>query len=162
MENSQTLNGHVVSSSYEKYNLVVGICRLGWVEPVQSRQKIWFPTGGICPGYPGHGKLPSVTPNLTQGDIAVPVSHIGTDEDALDAFVTDQKALWMTGIVHYRIEEDEYEGVVEPVFSDAQIANITDALQQIETGVPCIEFRYCDFLLLPMNVKWDDAFRLVG
>ena len=44
----------------------------------------------------------------------------------------------MKGIVHYRIEEDEYEGVVEPVFSDAQIANITEALQQIETGGPAL------------------------
>ena len=110
-------------------------------------RKSGFPRGEFA-----QASQDTVTPNLTQGDIAVPLSHIGTDEDALDAFVTDQKALWMTGIVRYRIEEDEYEGIVEPVFSDAQIANITEALQQIETGVPCIEFRYCcDFFLLPTN-----------
>ena len=76
-----------------------------------------------------------------QGDIAVPVSQTGADEDTQYAFVTDQKALWNTGIVRYRIEEDEYEGVVEPVFTDAQIENITTALGQIETEVPCFEFR---------------------
>ena len=85
--------------------------------------------------------------NLVQGDIAVPVSHVGADEAALYAFVTDQKALWMTGVVHYRIEEDEYEGVVEPVYTEAQIANITTALEQIETEVPCIEFRFGHFVL---------------
>ena len=57
----------------------------------------------------------------------------------------------MTGIVHYRIEEDEYEGVVEPVFTDAQIANITTALEQIETEVPCIEFRCSDILSIIIN-----------
>ena len=81
------------------------------------------------------------SPNLVQGDIAVPVNQTGADEDVQYAFVTDQKALWMTGVVHYRIEEDEYEGAIEPVFTDAQIANITTALEQIETEVPCIEFR---------------------
>ena len=81
------------------------------------------------------------SPNLVQGDIAVPVNHTGADEDVQYAFVTDQKALWMTGIVHYRIDEDEYEGDREPVFTDDQIANITTALQQIETEVPCIRFR---------------------
>ena len=53
----QTLDSHAVSSSYAKYNLVIGICRLGWVKPVQSRQKIWFPTRGICPGCSGHDIL---------------------------------------------------------------------------------------------------------
>ena len=83
----------------------------------------------------------TISPNLMQGDIAVPVNHTGADEDALYAFVTDQKALWMNGIVHYRIEEDEYEGITEPVFTEDQIANITTALEQIETEVPCIRFR---------------------
>ena len=85
----------------------------------------------------------TLSPNLKQGDIAVPASQAGSEEDkdTFDSFVTDQRALWMTGIVHYRIEEDEYEGVVEPVFADDQIGNITKALDQIETEVPCIEFR---------------------
>ena len=91
------------------------------------------------------------SPNLVQGDIAVPVNQTGADEDVQYAFVTDQKALWMNGIVHYRIEEDEYEGVVEAVFSDNQITNITTALDQIETEVPCIEFRCGDNLLLQFS-----------
>ena len=91
------------------------------------------------------------SPNLVQGDIAVPVNQTGADEDVQYAFVTDQKALWMNGIVHYRIEEDEYEGVVEPVFSDNQITNITTALDQIETEVPCIEFRCSDNLLFQFS-----------
>ena len=93
------------------------------------------------------------SPNLVQGDIAVPVNQTGADEDVQYAFVTDQKALWMNGIVHYRIEEDEYEGVVEPVFSDNQITNITTALDQIQTEVPCIEFRCGDNLLFQFSWK---------
>ena len=119
------------------------------IEIYPGESLLIFCTGGskVPRGDFAQASQDSISPNLIQGDIAVPVSHIGADEDALDSFVSDQKALWMKGIVHYRIEEDEYEGVVEPVFSDAQIANITEALQQIEKGVPCIEFRYCDFLL---------------
>ena len=83
----------------------------------------------------------TISSNFIQGDIAVPVSQTGADEDTLYGFVTDKKALWMTGIVHYRIDEDEYEGDWEPVFTDDQIANITKALEQIETEVPCIRFR---------------------
>ena len=88
----------------------------------------------------------TISPNFVQGDIAVPVSQSGADEDALYAFVTDQKALWMTGVVPYRIDEDEYNGDWEPVFTDAQIANITTALEQIGTEVPCVEFRCSDIL----------------
>ena len=98
---------------------------LGFVGLVGSN----LPKVGRKSGFPrgefAQATQDSISSNLIQGDLAVPVSHIGADEDALDSFVTDQKALWMKGIVHYRIEEDEYEGVVEPVFTDAQIANIT-------------------------------------
>ena len=80
---------------------------LGFVGLVGSNhssvgRKSGFPRGEFAPAQD------TISPNLMQGDIAVPVSHIGADEDALDAFVIDQKALWMTGIVRYRIEEDEY------------------------------------------------------
>ena len=114
---------------------------LGFISFVGSNlsrvgRKSGLPRGEFTPAQD------TISPNLIQGDLAVPVSHIDANEAALDAFVTEEKALWMTGIVRYRIEEDEYEGVVEPVFTDAQIANITEALQQIETKVPCIEFRY--------------------
>ena len=93
----------------------------------------------------------TISPNLVQGDIAVPVNNTGADEDALYAFVTDQKALWNKGIIHYRIDEDEYEGIWEPVFTDAQIANITTSLGQIETEVPCLRFR-CNIFLSSCNL----------
>ena len=108
--------------------------------PSRVGRKSGFPRGEFAPVQD------TISPNLVQGDIAVPVSQTGADEDVLITFITDQKALWMIGIVRYRIEEDEYEGVVEPVFSDAQIANITTALEQIETEVPCVEFRCSDIL----------------
>ena len=120
---------------------LLGLVGLAGSNPSRVGKKSGFPRGEFAPAQD------TVSPNLMQGDIAVPVSHIGADEDALDAFVIDQKALWMTGIVRYRIEEDEYEGVVEPVFTEDQIANITKALEQIETEVPCIEFRSSDFFL---------------
>ena len=122
---------------------------VGWVGSNPSRvgRKSGLQRGEFAPA------TDTISPNLVQGDIAVPVSQTGADEDALDAFVTDQKALWMNGIVRYRIEEDEYEGVVEPVFSDNQITNITTALDQIETEVPCIEFRCCDFLLFQFSIR---------
>ena len=114
---------------------LLGFVGLVGSNPSKVGRKSGFPRGEFAVAHD------TISPNLVQGDIAVPVSHIGADEDALDAFVTGQKALWMNGIVHYRIEEDEYEGVVEAVFSDAQITNITTALEQIETEAPCIEFR---------------------
>ena len=120
---------------------LLGFVGLVGSNPSKVGKKSGFPRGEFTPAQD------TISPNLMQGDIAVPVSHIGADEDALDAFVIDQKALWMTGIVRYRIEEDEYEGVVEPVFTEDQIANITKALEQIETEVPCIEFRFGHFVL---------------
>ena len=100
----------------------------------------------------------TISPNFVQGDIAVPASQAGADEDALYAFVTDRKALWMTGVVPYRIDEDEYDGDWLPLFTDAQIANITIALEQIENEVPCIEFRcgeiYKKELILNLQRGW--------
>ena len=119
---------------------LLGFVGLVGSDPSRVGKKFGFPRGEFAPAQD------TISPNLMQGDIAVPVSLIGADEDTLDAFVTDQKALWMTGIVHYRIEEDEYDGDWEPVFTDDQIANITKALQQIEAEVPCIKFR-CNVLL---------------
>ena len=117
---------------------LLGFVGLVGSNPSKVGRKSGFPRGEFTPAQD------TISPNLMQGDIAVPVSHIGADEDALDAFVIDQKALWMTGIVRYRIEEDEYEGIVEPVYTEEQIANITKALHQIQTEVPCIEFRSSD------------------
>ena len=41
----------------------------------------------------------------------------------------------------FRLETDVWDGVEEPIFSEAQIENITQALGQISGAVPCIEFR---------------------
>ena len=59
----------------------------------------------------------------------------------MNIFRTAQNSLWPRGIVPYRIDTDEWDGLVEPVFLDSQIENITQALQKIQNGVPCIEFR---------------------
>ena len=115
---------------------LLGFIGLVGSNPSRVGKKSGHPRGEFVPAED------TLSPNLMQGDIAVPESQVGGEDGSLDAFVTDEKALWMTGIVRYRIEEDEYEGVVEPVFTDDQIANITKALEQIETEVPCIEFRY--------------------
>ena len=81
-----------------------------------------------------------VTPTLVEGDISVPQSHLGTGEP-LSAFLTQPSALWPRGLVSYRIETFEWEGKVEPIFSDEGVANITRALGQIMRDVPCIKFR---------------------
>ena len=83
----------------------------------------------------------SDTPHLIEGDIALPPNLHGSGS-ALNTFLKATKALWPLGRVPFRIDTDEWEvGVVEPVFSDSQIENITQALQKIETGVPCIDFK---------------------
>ena len=83
---------------------------------------------------PGHSDS-----NLEEGDIAEQGNLPGS-RTALNAFLK-APALWQRGRVPYRIETDEWEGVVEPVFLDGQIAKIRQALGQIEMEVPCIQFR---------------------
>ena len=81
------------------------------------------------------------TPNLIEGDIVLPPNVQGSSS-ALNTFLKSKKALWPRARVPYRIETYEWEeGLVEPVFLDSQIENITLALQRIETGVPCIDFK---------------------
>ena len=79
--------------------------------------------------------------NLVEGDIAVPESHTGTG-DAAAAFLNKKTDLWPRGFVPYRFETFEWDGVVEPVFLDSQMENITKALDEIMLGVPCIKFRF--------------------
>ena len=85
-------------------------------------------------------EIDSDTPLLVEGDIAVTERSLGSGT-TMNAFRTAQDSLWPRGVVPYRIDKDEWEGLVEPVFLDSQIENITHALQKIENGVPCIEFR---------------------
>ena len=55
---------------------------------------------------------------------------------------TNPHQMWPGGVVPYTIDTAiSYEsGLLEPVFSDGQIENITQAHHKIENGVPCIEF----------------------
>ena len=82
----------------------------------------------------------SHTPHLLEGDIAVPVHHLvaGTVQEA---FLANQTQLWPQGLISFRFETFEWEGRVEPVFLDSQMANITTALDKIMREVPCIKFR---------------------
>ena len=123
---------------------LVGFFSLVGSNPPKVGRKSGLQRGEFAPAQD------KISPNLMQGDIAVPVNNTGTGEVPLYGFVTDQKALWMTGIVPYRIDEDEYEGIWEPVFTDDQIANITTALGQINSEVPCIRFR-CDIFVSLCN-----------
>ena len=83
----------------------------------------------------------SDTPHLIEGDIVLPRS-LHWSGSALNTFLRSTRALWPRGKVPYRIDTDEWEfGVMEPVFLDSQIENITQALWKIETGVPCIDFK---------------------
>ena len=77
---------------------------------------------------------------LVEGDIAVPETHLNSGK-ALDAFLTETAALWPRGYVPYRIDTFEWAGVVEPIFLDDQIDNITLALGKIMTDVPCLKFQ---------------------
>ena len=80
------------------------------------------------------------TPLIMEGDIAVTESSLGSGT-AMNAFRTNEDSLWNRGVVPYRIATDEWEDGEEPVFLDNQIDNITQAIQKIEDGVPCIKFR---------------------
>ena len=109
----------------------------GWIGFCQAKltgKKFGYARGEFAPPQD------IVSANLVQGDMAVPEGSTGGD--TLDAFVRDEKALWNTGVVPYRFEVDEYQGNVEPVFTDAQMRKINESLQHIEAEVPYLEFRY--------------------
>ena len=82
----------------------------------------------------------SHTPHLLEGDIAVSEHHLvaGTVQEA---FLANQAQLWPQGLISFRFETFEWEGRVEPVFLDSQMANITTALDNVMQEVPCIKFR---------------------
>ena len=78
--------------------------------------------------------------HLVEGDIAVPESQfVGGDVQA--AFVSDAAALWPKGFIPYRIDTYDFGDGLEPVFTEPQIENITQSLQQICRDVPCIQFK---------------------
>ena len=71
------------------------------------------PVRGTVPFRPG----PDLA--LVEGDVAVAVSQGGGQ--ARHTFVTDPSNLWTNGIVFYRFEMFEWDGVEEPIFSDTII-----------------------------------------
>ena len=96
--------------------------------------------GDSRPPQPG-APAPDITldmPLIVEGDMAVTVRSDGSGL-ALNAFRTSQDSVWPKGIVRYRFDVDPWDG--EPVFLEAERENISLALQKIENGVPCIEFR---------------------
>ena len=80
--------------------------------------------GKLSANFRGNFVPPETSPSLVEGDIAVPETHLGTGQ-ALDAFLTEPIALWPRGFIPYRIETFEWDGIVEPIFLDDQIDNIT-------------------------------------
>ena len=79
------------------------------------------------------------TSQFLEGDIAP--NPIGSGS-TLNSFRNDSAALWSQGRVPWRIDEDEWKGIWEPVFLDEAIENITNSLRKIEAGVPCIDFEW--------------------
>ena len=105
---------------------------------------LWFfsTLGGlsVSANFRGNFVPPQTNPSLVEGDIAVPETHLGTGQ-ALDAFLTEPTRLWPRGFIPYRIETFEWDGIVEPIFLDDQIDNITLAQSKIMTDVPCLKFQ---------------------
>ena len=96
---------------------------------------------GVCGNsFRGTFVPPETSPTLVEGDIAVPESHVGKGS-AQNAFLSDPTVLWHRGYVPYRIDTFEWDGVVEPIFLDDQIENITQSLGKIMRDVPCIKFK---------------------
>ena len=77
---------------------------------------------------------------MVEGAAAVPETHLGTGH-ALNAFLTEPTALWPRGFIPYRIETFEWDVIVEPIFLDEQIENITLAHRKIMTDVRCLKFQ---------------------
>ena len=78
--------------------------------------------------------------HLVEGDMAVPGQDMvaGTVQEA---FLANRTQLWPQGLVSYRFETFQWDGITEPVFLDSQMENITLALEEIAQDVPCIKFR---------------------
>ena len=90
--------------------------------------------------FRGNFSLPESTRPLIEGDIAVPDTHTGRGSEQ-NAFLKDPTVLWPRGYVPYRIETFEWDGIVELIFMDDQIDNITLAQGKIMADVPCLEFQ---------------------
>ena len=122
-------------------NMIVAYLLLGLIAAVSDGAvrdgAVRLPHRGAFAQAPSH---PEPNPNLVEGDIAVPARVSGGSTQLLDSFIKAKKNHWPKGRVRYRIESDSWGGIEEPVFTEDQIANITQALTKIESGVPCVEF----------------------
>jgi len=132
------MGAHKFSPSSEQhdtgYTMIIGFLLLGVVALCGASRP---PRRGAFAPVP---EITSATPFIIEGDIAVTERSVGFGPTT-NSLRAAQDLLWPRGIVPYRIDTEEWEGVIEPVFLDSQIENITQALQKIEHGVPCIEFR---------------------
>ena len=75
------------------------------------------------------------------GDIVIPASYVGRGYEELDAFLADPELLWPNGFVPYCFETFEWKGQFLPILLDEQIDNVTQALGNITSDVPCIKFK---------------------
>ena len=96
--------------------------------------------GKLSANFRGNFVPPKTSPSLVEGDIAVPETHLGTGQ-ALECFLTEPTVLWPRGFIPYRIETFEWDSIVEPIFLDEQIDNITLAQGKIMADLPCLEFQ---------------------
>ena len=65
-------------------------------------------------------------------------AHLNSGK-ALDAFLTEETSLWPRGYMPYSIEEIEWKGVMEPIFLDNHIDNISFLWGNIMMDVPCLK-----------------------
>ena len=123
-------------------NMIVAFLLLGLIAAVSDGAvrdgAVRLPRRGAFAQAPSQ---PESNPNLVEGDIAVPAGVSGgSTQVPINSFINAKKNHWPKGRIRYRIECDSWEGVEEPVFTDDQIANITQALDKIKNGVPCVGF----------------------
>ena len=76
----------------------------------------------------------------SEGEVAEPTIF---DEPSAPVFKTAYADnLWTDAVIPYRFEMIEREGVMEPLFSDSMISDITEAMRNVSEIVPCLHFRY--------------------
>jgi hypothetical protein len=115
----------------------------GWVAMATLLLPLLLPCSAALYSPSGRGAFAPTTAGTTshmvEGDIAVPGTHIGNSTQG--SFLADVTKLWPNGIVFYRFEMFDFDGITEHLFLDEQVANITTALDHIMQEVPCIKFR---------------------
>ena len=95
--------------------------------------------GSVSANFRGNFVPPKTNSTLVEGDIVVRETHLDSGK-ALDAFLTEETSLWPRGYMPYSIEEIEWKGVMEPIFLDNHIDNISLDLGNIMMDVHCLKF----------------------